>query len=495
MAVPFHYLLQGVDVLAARGLHIPVAGVHYDSRQVRPGYIFVCIEGYRTDGHLYIRDAIAREAAGFVIEKDVPLPPGVPYARVRSSRRALAVMGANYYGQPSRSLTVIGVTGTNGKTTTSHLIEAVLRARGERTGLIGTIWIKIGDEKRPVERTTPESLDLQRILREMVNSGVSAVAMEVSSHALYLDRVAECEFDIGVFTNLTQDHLDFHGNLKDYLAAKMRLFQGLGEKRTKKRPSYAVVNCDDPAGRVIMQNTKVPVITYGIREEADVRARDVRLTGEGSDFIVSCKEGDFPFKVSLPGEFNVFNSLAAICVGLKEGVPVPLLQDVLRKIKGVPGRFQRVDEGQNFTVIVDYAHTPDGLENVLRTARRIAPGRLITVFGCGGDRDTGKRPLMGRISGELSDYSVLTSDNPRTEDPESIIRMIEEGIKKVNNASYTVIPDRYEGIRHALHCAREGDIVVIAGKGHENYQIIGDRVIPFDDYQVAREILQKEIVS
>lgn len=495
MPVSFQYLLQGVNVLAARGLHLPVAGIHYDSRRVQPGYIFVCIEGYRTDGHLYIEEAAARGAAGFVITKDTSLPPGVPYARVSNSRRALAVMGANYYGQPSRALTMIGVTGTNGKTTTSHLIEAVLLARGERTGLIGTIWNKIGDEKLPVVHTTPESLDLQRILRDMVSSGVGAVAMEVSSHALYLDRVVECEFDIGVFTNLTQDHLDFHGNLADYLAAKMRLFKGLGEKRTKKRPSYAVVNIDDPAGREIEQNTSVPVITYGIREKADVRAEDVRLAGHGSSFAVSCREGVIPFTIFLPGEFNVYNSLAAICVGLKEGVPVPVLQEALQKFKGVPGRFQRVDEGQDFTVIVDYAHTPDGLENVLKTARRIVSGRLITVFGCGGDRDAGKRPLMGRISGELSDYSVLTSDNPRTEDPESIVRMVEGGIKEVGNASYTVIIDRYEAIRHALHYAREGDIVVIAGKGHENYQIIGDRVIPFDDHQVAREILQKEIAS
>lgn len=495
MPALFQELLQGVDVRVARGLQVPVAGVHYDSRQVQPGDIFVCIQGYQTDGHLYIADAAARGAAGFVIEKDLELPSGVSYAKVGSSRLALASIAANLYGHPSRLLTMIGVTGTNGKTTTTHLIEAVLRAGGKTTGLIGTIWNKIDDKKLPVVRTTPESLDLQVLLREMVESGVETVAMEASSHALYLDRVAECEFDVGVFTNLTQDHLDFHGNLSAYLAAKMRLFQELGVNRTKKRPCYAVVNVDDPAGLEIKENTAVPVITYGIREKADVRAEGVYSTGRGSSFTLACDEGVIPFTVFLPGEFNVYNSLAAISVGLQEGIPIQVLQDALQGIKGVPGRFEPVDEGQNFTVVVDYAHTPDGLENVLRTAKRIARGRLISVFGCGGDRDTGKRAVMGRISGELSDYTVLTSDNPRTEDPERIVQMIEDGIKAVPGASYAVVVDRYEAIRQALHYASAGDIVVIAGKGHETYQIKGNRTIPFDDHQVAREILAKEIIG
>jgi len=495
MPIAFQDLLEGVDVCTARGLELPVMGVHYDSRQVQPGDVFVCIQGYQTDGHLYIEDAAARGAAGFVIEKDIELPPGIPYAKVRNSRLALAAIAANFYGHPSRLLSMIGVTGTNGKTTTTHLIEAVLRAGRKTTGLIGTIWNKIDDKKLPVVRTTPESLDLQALLREMVGSGVETVMMEVSSHALYLDRVAECEFDVGVFTNLTQDHLDFHSDLSAYLAAKMRLFQGLGANRTKKRPCYAVINVDDPAGLEIKKNTAVPVITYGIRERADVRAEGVHSTEQGSSFTVSCGAGVIPFTISLPGEFNVYNSLAAISVGLQEGISLSRLQDALQSVKSVPGRFEPVDAGQNFTVIVDYAHTPDGLKNVLQTARRIARGRLITVFGCGGDRDAGKRAVMGKISGKLSDYTVLTSDNPRTEDPESIIQMIEAGIKTVPDASYTVVVNRYEAIRQALHYAEEGDIVIIAGKGHETYQIIGERTIPFDDHQVAREILVKEIIG
>lgn len=489
----FQDLLQGVDVLAYAGLEQEVTGLHYDSRQIKRGNIFVCIQGYRTDGHLFIQDALSRGAAGLVIEKDMDIPPGLVFARVNSSRLVLALMAANYFDHPSRDLTLIGVTGTNGKTTTTHLIEAVLCGIGESTGIIGTIWNKIGEQKLPVARTTPESLDLQSILAKMKASMVKTVAMEVSSHALLLRRVAACEFDVAIFTNITQDHLDFHKNLVQYLATKMLLFEGLGRERTKKRPCYAVVNSDDGAVYQIKKCTTVPVITYGIHEQADVRAGQVRLAPEGSSFTVVHSEGEFPVSVSLPGEFNIYNSLAAISVGLQEGVPVPQIQHALQKMTGVPGRFELVDKGQGFTVVVDYAHTPDGLENVLKTARRIARGRLITVFGCGGNRDTGKRPLMGRISGEISDYTVITSDNPRLEEPQEIEQQIEEGIRMIKDARYTIITDRYQAIRHALHYAKNGDYVVIAGKGHETSQIIGDQALPFDDRQIAREILTKEI--
>ena len=487
-------LLQGINVLEAKGLEQSVDGIHYDSRQIKKGYIFVCIKGYRTDGHLYIDDALSRGAVGLVVERDVEVPAGISLVRVEDSRLALAQLSANFYGHPSRLLTLVGVTGTNGKTTVTHLIEAVLRAGGKSTGIIGTIWNKIGDQKLTGVRTTPESLDLQYLLNRMVAADVTAVSMEVSSHALYLHRVVGCEFDVGVFTNLTQDHLDFHKDLDEYKAAKMLLFQGLGKGRTKNRPCYAVVNIDDPVGKEIIMNTEVPVITYGVRENADVKAVDVRLSSGGTSFTAVHSQGSIPISLSLLGEFNVYNCLAAVCVGLQEGVPAELISRALKEVKGVPGRFELVDEGQSFTVVVDYAHTPDGLENVLKTARKIKQGRLITVFGCGGDRDQGKRPLMGRISGELSDYTVITSDNPRSEDPEKIVGQIVEGIKECKDASYTVIINRYEAIRHALHWAREGDFVVIAGKGHETYQIIGDQVLPFDDHQVAREILVKEII-
>ena len=495
MPIEFQDLLQGVKVTGALGLEQVVTGLHYDSRQIQPGNIFVCIQGYRTDGHLFIQDALSRGAVGLVVEKDINIQPQVSFARVSNSRLAMALMAANFFDHPSRKLTLIGVTGTNGKTTTTHLIDAVLAGKGEPTGIIGTITNKIGEQRLPVERTTPESLDLQSILAQMNRSKVKTVSMEASSHALYLQRVAACEFDVGVFTNLTQDHLDFHKDMDEYLAAKLLLFAGLGKERVKKRPCYAVVNNDDRAAERIIKCTHVPVITYGINEQADVRAKEVKLDSDGSSFTVSYKEVDFSVFIPLPGKFNVYNSLAAICVGLQEGVSVTMIQSILKKMKGVPGRFEPVDEGQRFGVVVDYAHTPDGLENVLKTARQISGGRLITVFGCGGDRDAGKRPIMGRIAGELSDYAVITSDNPRSEAPEKIERQIEEGIRELPHACYTIITDRYQAIRHALLSAKEGDFVVIAGKGHETYQIVGDQVISFDDHQVAREIIIKEIID
>ncbi len=483
MTVTFRQLLTGIDIEAAQGLETPVTGIYYDSRQVQPGSAFVCIPGYRTDGHSYIEDAASREAAALIVSQDALLPPGLAWARVRDTRAALAAAAANWYGHPSRELSLFGVTGTNGKTTTTHLIEAVLQAGGESTAVIGTIWN---------QRTTPESLDLQRMLRQWAGQGIRSVAMEVSSHGIYLKRVAYCEFDVAVFTNLTQDHLDFHQNLRDYLAVKLQLFQGLGGSRSKQRRCYAVINIDDPSGIEVVRSTRVPVVTYGIQEKADIRARDLRLSERGAEFAVSYQGQDMNFRISLPGRFNVYNSLAAIAVGLSEGVAPALIEETLAKVAGVPGRFQVVDQGQEFTVVVDYAHTPDGLENVLRTARDLTSGRVIAVFGCGGDRDAGKRPLMGKVAGQLSDVAILTSDNPRSEEPLEIIRQIEAGIRDVDDIYYEVIPDRREAIRQALQSAQAGDFVVIAGKGHETYQIIGDQALPFDDYQVAREILQKE---
>jgi len=493
VSITFRELLRGIETLDAAGLEQGITGVQYDSRQIGPGNIFVCIQGYRTDGHLYIEEALSKGAVGLVIEKDISPAPGIPFARVNSSRLALALMSANYYDHPGEDLTLIGVTGTNGKTTTTHMIEAVLGAGGGLTGIIGTICNKVGEESLPVERTTPESLDLQCLLAKMKAARVKTVSMEVSSHALSLQRVAACPFDVGVFTNITQDHLDFHRDMEEYLAAKMLLFESLGRDRIKERPCYAVINSDDEAAPRIINCTRAPVITYGIHSKADVKAEQVRLTSEGSSFVVFHSKGDFPIITHLPGEFNVYNSLAAISVGLREGIAVDAIREAIEKMKGVPGRFEVVDEGQKFTVVVDYAHTPDGLENVLKTARRIAGGRLITVFGCGGDRDAGKRPVMGRISGERSDYTVITSDNPRSEDPKKIEEQIEAGLRRIENARYTVITDRRQAIRHALLRAGEGDFVVIAGKGHETYQVVGSAVLPFDDRQVAREILVKEI--
>jgi UDP-N-acetylmuramoyl-L-alanyl-D-glutamate--2,6-diaminopimelate ligase len=494
MPVKLGSLLEGIEVFGAQGLEVEVSGLQYDSRQVQPGFIFVCVRGFKTDGHLYIDKAVERGAVAVVIDRDIKLPVGVAWIKVPDGREALACLATNYYRHPSRELNLFGVTGTNGKTTTTHLIDRVLHTHYIHTGLLGTIANRMGDQNLPVIHTTPESLDLQSILRKMVDNGVKSVSMEVSSHALALNRVEGCEFDAAIFTNLTQDHLDFHQTMDNYLAAKTLLFSNLGRGRTKKRSCYGVINIDDPAGVEIKKKTQVPVITYGIRGHADVQACDVDLSSSGIFYQLAFRGHKYPFVLSLAGDFNVYNSLAAITVGIQEGVPMEILQETMKQVKGVAGRFEPVEEGQKFAVIVDYAHTPDGLDNVLRTAQVITAGRLITVFGCGGERDSGKRPQMGRTAGELSGFTIITSDNPRSEDPAKIASQIEEGIKTIGSADYVVILDRREAIRHALHQAERGDTVVIAGKGHETYQLIGDRQLPFDDHQVAGEIIKKEII-
>ncbi len=484
-------LIENVEVTATRGhLGREIAGISYDSRKVRPGFLFVCIEGFKTDGHNYVPAALDQGAAAVVAQKPVEVPEGVPLILTPDSRQALALLSAAWTGHPSRELTMVGVTGTNGKTTTTYLIEAIFREAGYHTGLIGTIINKIGDRVFPVTNTTPESLDLQLLLRQMVEAGVTHVVMEVSSHALKLDRVAGVEYDLAVFTNLTQDHLDFHGTMDDYLAAKQKLFAGLGREAAKRKPKYGIINLDDPSAQKIIEATTGKVLTYGVAGACAVKAGNINLRANGVSFDVSTPEGDIYLGLHLTGLFNVYNALAALAAGLAAGIGLDSLKKALESVKGVPGRLEKVEAGQDFSVLVDYAHTPDSLENIIRAARQFTGGRVITVFGCGGDRDRTKRPLMGEISGRLSDFSVLTSDNPRTEDPLFILAQIETGIRKtVNRERYTVIPDRREAIAFAVQMARPGDVVLIAGKGHETYQIVQDQVLHFDDREVARELL------
>jgi UDP-N-acetylmuramoyl-L-alanyl-D-glutamate--2,6-diaminopimelate ligase len=483
-------LLKNIDVLDMAGDgSAEIRGIAYDSRSVRPGYLFVAVEGFKTDGHSYVGRAAEAGATAVLAQKMVQVPPGVTLVITPDTRSGLAAVSAAFYRHPSRELLMVGVTGTNGKTTTSSLVAAIYRLAGKKVGLIGTIANYIGERKLEVSHTTPESADLQGILRDMADEGVSVAVMEVSSHALSLERVAGCEFDVAVFTNLTQDHLDFHRDMEGYCRAKSRLFAGLGPG-VKKNPKYAVVNADDPYGDSIVKASGVPVITYGISEKADVRAWDIKIAGSGCSFKVAGKK--YPpaeLHMKLTGLFNVYNTLAAYTVAMEGGCPPELVKEALEGVSGVPGRFETVDCGQDFTVVVDYAHTPDGLENILKAARTVAAaGRIITVFGCGGDRDRAKRPMMGEIAGRYSQVPIITSDNPRTEDPDLIIRDIEEGIKEVT-AGYRVIPDRREAIRAAVSEARRGDMVVIAGKGHEDYQIIGTEKIPFDDREEARKAL------
>lgn len=486
--IPLAQLLEGVAIRDHRGsLEVPVKGIHYHSKRVEPGFVFVAIPGLRTDGHLFVDEAVARGAVAVVVSREVEVPLSVVAVEVEDTRLALARMAAALYSHPSLELRVVGVTGTNGKTTTTHLIKKILE-KNYRVGLVGTLGFWVGTEGIPLVHTTPESLEFQEILRKTVTWGGTYAVCEVSSHALDLNRVEAVEFDAGVFTNLTQDHLDYHGDMQHYLDCKAKLFAGLGEGE-KSGPKYAVLNSDDPASRYIASMTHVPTWHFGLGRGADVRGEEVRFHDRGITFRVRTPHGDSPIELKLVGMFNVYNALASLSVGLNEGMSLKDCAEALAQVVGIPGRFESVDCGQPFKVIVDYAHTPDGLENVLRAARAITSGRVITVFGCGGDRDRGKRPLMGEVAARLSDIAVITSDNPRSEDPQAIISEIIPGVKKVGGGRYFVEPDRRRAIELAIREASAGDLVLIAGKGHENYQIIGDRAFPFSDQEVAREVL------
>ena len=471
-----------------------VTGVAYDSRKVAAGALFVAIPGFKQDGRKFAADALGRGAAVVVAEGADPLP-GSAAARVLvpSSREALARLADAYHGHPSRRLSVIGITGTNGKTTTSLLVEALLGAGGRPTGVVGTIQYRVGDQAEAASQTTPEALELQALLARMVEARVGGVAMEVSSHALSLSRVDGIEFDVAVFTNLTQDHLDFHKTLEAYRDAKARLFGLLARSRKPRRA--AVVNVDDPAGAAMICATeadpRVRILTFGLRAPALLRPRRWESGMAGITLEVVTPGGEVAITSALVGEHNVMNLLGAVGVGLALEKEPAQIGRILSGVATVPGRFERVEAGQPFLVVVDYAHTPDALENVLATARKLLkPGaRLGVVFGCGGDRDRGKRPIMGGIAARLADRAWVTSDNPRSERPEAILAEIETGIPATAAGRHESVADRRRAIQGAVGWAREGDVVVIAGKGHETYQIVGSEVLPFDDREVARTAL------
>ncbi|MBC7341300.1 MAG: UDP-N-acetylmuramoyl-L-alanyl-D-glutamate--2,6-diaminopimelate ligase [Clostridia bacterium] len=480
-------VLEGVKIIEKIGGADPVVnGIAYDSRKVKPGDVFVCIQGYRTDGHRYAGEALQRGAVALVFEKDLEVPLGIAGVKVKDSRTTLGLLAANFYGHPSHRLRLIGVTGTNGKTTTTHLIERIMQKAGLRAGLIGTIANRIGDRHLAAIHTTPESADLQELLALMVENGAKYAVMEVSSHALQLNRVAGCYFSGAVFTNLTQDHLDFHSDMQEYAKAKSLLFSSL-------YPAigvlpYAIINADDPWGHFMHDHCRVPVWKYGIKtQSADFWAGEVSLSSQGTTFLAHGPWGQVEVHLQLPGWFNVYNALAAMAVGYLEQLDLGVTVAALESLPGVPGRFERVDCGQDFTVIVDYAHSPDSLKKALQTARQITSGQLICVFGCGGDRDRGKRPLMGEVAGKYADQVIVTSDNPRSENPIAIIDDILSGLARSGDTKVKVLKDRREAIHEALRGARSGDLVLIAGKGHETYQIIGDQVLPFDDREVVRE--------
>jgi UDP-N-acetylmuramoyl-L-alanyl-D-glutamate--2,6-diaminopimelate ligase len=455
---------------------VPVAGLTYRSDQVRPGWLFFCVPGTRVDGHDFAGAAVAAGATTVIAERRLELE--VTQVVVASVRQAMGPVAAEFFGRPAERLTMVGVTGTNGKTTTTYLLEGILRQAGMTPGVIGTTGIRVDGRPIGLDRTTPEAPDLHRLLADMVADGVGGVAMEVSSHGLHQHRVGGITFDCAVFTNLSQDHLDYHGTLEDYFEAKRMLF-------TPAMAARAAVNHDVPEGRAMIHDG-VPTLTYGVREGADVRAQGVRLGPGGLRFTVDSVEVRSPLR----GAFNVHNCLAARTAARQVGIDDHQAARGIATLDGVPGRMEPVDAGQPFQVLVDYAHTPDSLDNVLRAARPLADGhRVIAVFGCGGDRDRGKRPAMGEVATRLADHTVITSDNPRSEDPNEIIGHIEPGARRGGGA-YQVEPDRRTAIRIALEAAGPGDVVVIAGKGHETGQELADRTIPFDDRVVARQELE-----
>jgi len=478
--------VEARGVLEAPGLDVPCTGVTYDSRTVVRGTLFVALQGLRADGAAFAPQAVSAGAAVVVAAAGVAPAPGAVWVPVSDARLALALLAAGFNGHPSRAMRVVGITGTNGKTTTGYLVRAILEAAGIKCGLMGTVAYCIGDRVIESSRTTPEAPDVQGFLRQMRDEACGACVMEVSSHALALRRVDGMEFAAGVFTNLTRDHLDFHGNMEGYFAAKRRLFEMLP------RDAPAVVNVDDPRGPALAEASGAPV-TYAINKPADVTPGPLSFSLEGLTFDVRTPQGTVHVTSSLVGRPNVYNMLGAIGVSAAIGIPLDAIERGIAGLTGVPGRFEVVSRpGDDITVIVDYAHTDDALRNLLEMARPVATRRLITVFGAGGERDRTKRPLMGMVAARLSDVVVITSDNPRGEDPAQIIEEVMRGAEpeaRQRNTRALTLVDRREAIHYAIAAAGPGDVVLIAGKGHEKYQVIGDTTFPFDDVAVAREAL------
>jgi UDP-N-acetylmuramoyl-L-alanyl-D-glutamate--2,6-diaminopimelate ligase len=472
-------LLKDVAASGPEGLATVATGIAYRSSSVRSGDVFFCIPGFAHDGHEFAADAVARGAAVVVVQTEIA-SLGRPQVVVPDTRVALALASARFFGEPSRHMEVVGLTGTNGKTTTTYLLDSILRAAGRVTGVVGTIETRIGDERQPASRTTPESRDLQETLARMHGAGVDAVSMEVSSHAIDLHRVDGVHFSVAAFTNLSQDHLDYHATLEEYFSVKASFLARVD-------PDHRVVNADDEYGRRLLE-TLPAKWTVGTRSDARVRAESIEFESRSSSFELVAPEGRIRVSLPLTGAYNVANALVAAGCALALGIPFATVADGLAHAPQVPGRLERVEAGQDFTVFVDYAHTPDGLAKAISAVRAVTPGRVITVFGCGGDRDPDKRPLMGEIAGRLSDVAVLTSDNPRSEDPVGIILQVQDGMRG-SAAEVHVEVDRRRAIAMALGLARAGDAVLVAGKGHEDYQIFADRTVHFDDREVVREEL------
>jgi UDP-N-acetylmuramoyl-L-alanyl-D-glutamate--2,6-diaminopimelate ligase len=480
-----HDIAEALKADASGPLDLPVLDVTHDSRRVEPGTLFVAITGLHHDGNTYVDAATAAGAVGVVSEQPRPESFTGAWLRVQDARRALPRAAATVFGRPSEWLRLVGITGTNGKTTTTYLLDRIIREAEGTSAMLGTVKYRVGNREIKAERTTPEAADVQRILRRAVDAGCYSAVMEASSHAIELGRVDGLRFEVAVFTNLTRDHLDYHGTMEAYFAAKRKLFEG----SVGPRPRWAVVNIDDEYGRRLREEFDGPVIGYGLGRAADVRAESFDLSLDGIRLVASTPIGRLELESPLVGRPYVYNTLAAVSAALVLGFSLGEIQRALEGCMGAPGRFERVPNSGGFAVVVDYAHTDDALEKVLETAREVSRGRVVTLFGCGGDRDRTKRAPMGEAAGRGSDFVVLTSDNPRGEDPSRILTDAEEGLARTS-CRYEVISDRRQAIFRAIDEARPGDVVVLAGKGHEDYQILADRTIHFDDREVAHEALE-----
>jgi UDP-N-acetylmuramoyl-L-alanyl-D-glutamate--2,6-diaminopimelate ligase len=482
-------LLQGTEAsVPPPAQEMEIRQVACDSRKVKPRALFFALHGAQADGNAFVRDAVSRGAAAIASEETVPafIPSSVAWIQVREARKALAVTAANFLGHPANALQLVAVTGTNGKTTTTSLVDAIVKASGAKTGLFGTIAYHTPLGDYPAPNTTPESVDLQGFLAEIRDAGGRFGVLEASSHSLAMDRLWGCHFAAAVFTNLTREHMDYHKTFEDYFAAKKRLFEGTGAGA----PEVAVINTDDEYGKRLTGLAK-KTVTYGLESDADITTKKFQLTFNGLAFTAQTPNGKVQVASPLVGRINVYNTLAAIGAAQALGLSTEIIEAGIRNLESVSGRFQRIDLGQPYFVVVDYAHTDDALENLIRTARELNPkGRIITLFGCGGGKDRTKRPVMGEVTGRLSDLTILSSDNPRTEDPLKIISDIIVGLQKTPG-KYLIEPDREKAIGVAIDEARAGDIVLLAGKGHENYQILADRTLEFDDRDMARQALRE----
>lgn len=477
-------LLKGLDYEVIKGNEeSKVQNIRYDNRKIEQGDAFVCVKGFKVDGHSFIGDAIKKGARVLIVQEEVSVQEDITIIKVKDTRKALAVMSSNYFGNPKDKLKIIGITGTNGKTTSAFIIKSILEKAGFMTGLIGTIANYIGNKKVDAVRTTPESYELHELFKNMVDAGVEYCVMEVSSHSLELDRVYGIQFEEGIFTNLTRDHLDFHKTFENYYNAKFKLFE---------RSNHSIINLDDPYGANIVKDieergVKTKVSTFSIEKESDFKAFEIKSHSNGSEFKVNLESIE-EFSINIPGEYNIYNSLGCIICAYNLNIPMDKIKEGLSDVV-IPGRCELVAKEKNlpYSIIIDYAHTPDGLENILSTVKAFTKNRMISVFGCGGDRDKVKRPQMGKIGCELSDIAIITSDNPRSEEPMDIINDI---VKPLNYDNFVIEVNRKEAIRKAMNMALEGDVIVIAGKGHETYQILKDETIHFDEREVVYDILE-----